>query len=248
MPAQRRAGGVDIAVARLYPSRPAPDEGAMERSVLSGVSKLTLREQVLASLREAILTGRLAPGTHLGEVELSEQLGVSRGTVREALRALQQGGLVDGAERGLKVRRLTSDEVAELYQVRAQLEVLAVSLLMQAPDKPERLDRLEAALPPERNTHLAYEVCLDLDMTFHRTMMELAGNQILAEVWGRLEDLMRIVVVSDVSRYPKPVMTREHHVPIVEAMRGEDESAATATLRAHMAASSQVWEDAGRKA
>lgn len=210
-------------------------------NVLSGVTKLTLREQVLASLRDAILTGQFAPGDRLGEVELSEQLGVSRGTVREALRALQQGGLVDEADRGLKVRRLSAEEVLELFQVRAQLEELAVTLLMAAPDKQHRLDLLEQALPPAQNSDLPYVQCLELDMAFHRKMLEQSGNRILTEVWSRLEDLMRVVVLSDTGRYPQVVMTREHHFPIVESMRGDDPAAASAALRQHMNTSAEVW-------
>ncbi len=216
--------------------------------VLGGVSKLTLREQVLERINSAILTGQFTPDTHLGEVELSEQLGVSRGTVREALRTLHQRGLVVEADRGLKVRRLSPAEIADLFQVRASLEALALTLVMALPDKQQRLDELEAALPPERNTDLSYLECLDLDMGFHHKLLEIAGNRILTEMWTTLENLIRVTVLADQQSYPRPIMTREHHAPIVDAMRGDDEAAALRTLNDHMGAASRVLEQAAASA
>src|SRR3712207_9551360 len=77
---------------------------------LSALDRSTLRERSLEALRSAILSGRYRPGDHLGEVELAGSLGVSRGTVREALRHLQQEGLVTSGNRGmLRVNSLTPE-------------------------------------------------------------------------------------------------------------------------------------------
>src|SRR3712207_7412572 len=93
---------------------------------LSALDRSTLRERSLEALRAAILSGRYRPGDHLGEVELAGSLGVSRGTVREALRHLQQEALVTAGNRGmLRVNSLTSVEVHGLFRVRAALEGLA---------------------------------------------------------------------------------------------------------------------------
>ena len=79
---------------------------------LPKLSRLTLREQVLESLREAVLTGTFRPGDHLGETELAESYGVSRGTVREALRTLEQARLVTSDSRGkVWVRTLRPEEI-----------------------------------------------------------------------------------------------------------------------------------------
>ena len=77
--------------------------GAMSpkgRPKLSGLARTSLREQALHSLRNALTSGDIAQGTHLVETELSEALNISRGTLREALRQLQQEGLVEAGERG----------------------------------------------------------------------------------------------------------------------------------------------------
>src|ERR671928_1563730 len=98
-------------------SRPAP------------VENLTLWQRVYDHLRAEILDGRLAPGAELAEVALSEQLGVSRGPLREAIGRLAAEGLVTvRPRRGAVVRSLSKDEFLELYQVREALEMLAVRL------------------------------------------------------------------------------------------------------------------------
>ncbi|HET9471075.1 MAG TPA: GntR family transcriptional regulator, partial [Usitatibacter sp.] len=91
-----------------------------------------LRAEVLERLREAIIAGRLAPGSRLIERELIAMLGVSRTVVREALRQLQSEGLIAEDERkGMVVRALTEDEARHLYAIRALLEGLAARLFVE---------------------------------------------------------------------------------------------------------------------
>src|SRR6478752_10642575 len=114
---------------------------------LGGLSKTSLREQALDQLRNAVTSGELAPGTRLIETELSAALGISRGTLREALRQLQQEGLVEAAERGrLTVRTLTDTEILDMFAVRAALEELAAAIVSGRPDRPRLVAQLQAAL------------------------------------------------------------------------------------------------------
>src|SRR5918912_2473787 len=108
----------------------------MSTEPLPSLDRSTLREKALDALRAAITSGQYRPGDHLGEVELAGHLGVSRGTVREAMRPLQQEGLVTAGARGmLRVRSHTAAEVRELFEVRAALEGLAVRLLIASPQR-----------------------------------------------------------------------------------------------------------------
>jgi DNA-binding GntR family transcriptional regulator len=91
-----------------------------------------LREQVIAALRQAILDFQLKPGQRLVERELIEQLGVSRTTVREALRELTSEGLVTVVpQRGAMVTAPQLDDAADLYEVRASLESLVVQRFVE---------------------------------------------------------------------------------------------------------------------
>jgi len=105
-----------------------------------------LRQQVLDSLRQAIIDGRLAPGARLTERELTEMLGVSRTVVREALRSLEAEGLVHVIpNKGPVVRELSRAEAEDLYQIRAVLEGLAARLFVEHATE-ERVTELAQSL------------------------------------------------------------------------------------------------------
>jgi GntR family transcriptional regulator, trigonelline degradation regulator len=108
-------------------------------------SAAPLRRQVVDELRQAIITGRLAPGARLVERELIAMLGVSRTVVREALRELESEGLLAASNKGLVVRKLTAAEAKDLYSIRAVLEGLAARLFVENA-APEQLAALNAAL------------------------------------------------------------------------------------------------------
>src|SRR6476469_1994837 len=108
-----------------------PEEAEQRQDVAgrAGIENLTLWQRVHEHLRQEILDNRLPPGSELNEVALSEQLGVSRGPVREALGRLASEGLVTvRPRRGAVVRSLSTEEFLELYQVREALEMMAVKL------------------------------------------------------------------------------------------------------------------------
>ena len=103
---------------------------------LGGLAKTSLREQALDQLRNAVTSGEIKPGTRLVETELSAALGISRGTLREALRQLQQEGLVEAGDRGrLTVRTLTDAEILDMFAVRSALEGLAASIVSARPER-----------------------------------------------------------------------------------------------------------------
>lgn len=118
-------------------------------SAIGNVDRQTLRELTLARVREAIANGQLPPGTHLAEIELSEALSVSRGTLREALRHLQQEGLLQADSRGrLTVRVVTPEEVHDIFSVRAALEALAFEEICRVEDRSAIVAELRALLAP----------------------------------------------------------------------------------------------------
>ena len=129
-------------------------EAALRRP--APVENLTLWQRVYGHLRAEILAGRLEPGAELAEVALSEQLGVSRGPLREAIGRLASEGLVTvRPRRGAVVRSLSKEEFVELYQVREALEMLAVRLAVPrlGPEDVAALERLveEMAAHAERD-------------------------------------------------------------------------------------------------
>ena len=214
---------------------------------LSALDRSTLRERSLEALRSAILSGRYRPGDHLGEVELAGSLGVSRGTVREALRHLQQEGLVTAGNRGmLRVNSLSSAEVHELFRVRAALEGLAVREVIASPRREAAAEALRAAV--ERLSDEDEPAArMESDLAFHLLLCQLSGNSMLVEAWQRLEGRMRVAILNGAA-WQAPMMARDRHVPIVEAIERGDVEAAVRVVDEHMAGAAEHFAQSAASA
>jgi DNA-binding GntR family transcriptional regulator len=212
---------------------------------LNTVDRSTLREQALEALRAAITSGQYRPGDHLGEVELAKQLGVSRGTVRQALRHLQQEGLVIAGNRSmLRVNNLSAREVRELFRVRAALEGLAVRQLMASPDAATSARELREALSRLANTDGDFAERVEADLSFHLQLCRLSGNSMLVEAWRYLEGRIRIVILSAGPEQAPTMMTRHRHEPIIDAIESADTSVAVTVVTEHMAVAADHFADA----
>jgi DNA-binding GntR family transcriptional regulator len=202
---------------------------------LTNLDRTTLRERALESLRSAITSGQYRPGAHLGEAELAAHLGVSRGTVREALRHLQEDGLVTAGARGmLRVHTLSPTEIRELFQVRAALEGLAATLITASTDRAAAVARLREALSDLDAPMQDFSAFVDADLGLHLLLCELSGNSILVDAWRHLEGRLRITIFNDGDEQHSTIMSSHHHAPIVDAIEAGDASLALATLQEHM--------------
>ncbi|MFF9042069.1 GntR family transcriptional regulator [Streptomyces sp. NPDC014892] len=200
----------------------------------------TLREQALVALRSAITSGQYRPGDHLGEVEIAERLSVSRGTVREALRHLQQEGLVTAGARGmLRVSQLSPVEVRELFQVREVLEGLAIRQIIESSRGPEAVRALREAVARLREAVASgadLSAKVEADLAFHLLLCELSGNSVLLSTWRQLEGPIRVVIMNASTDRREVAMAASAHLPVVEAIERGDAAAAQAVLHVHMAA------------
>jgi DNA-binding GntR family transcriptional regulator len=206
----------------------------MATQPLASLDRSTLRERALEALRTAIISGQYRPGDHLGEEELAGRLGVSRGTVREALRHLQQEGLVTAGARGmLRVHSLSPGEIRDLFQVRGALEGLAVTLLIASPRKDEAVLRLRKALSDLDDPDHDFSAHIDADLGFHLLLCQLTENSVLVDAWRHLEGRVRITIFSDNERHLN-ILSGSHHAPIVDAIEEGDADQAVIVLRDHM--------------
>lgn len=209
---------------------------------LLGLQKKSLREQALAALRAAITSGALEPGRHLVETELSDMLQISRGTLREALRQLEQEGLLSAGPRGrLSVRNLDAKEIRDIYSVRAALESLAARTLCELPDRQHAIDSLRAAIQAmEDATKGTLEERVESDLEFHRTMCRLTGNETLLHSWEALEGSIRMsIMFAGLEKGVKNMSVARHH-DIVAAIETGDATLARNTIREHMDSAAAV--------
>lgn len=205
----------------------------------------SLYEQVYQALRSAILTGELAAGQRLVETQLAEWLSVSRTPLREALRQLQQEGLVSSeANGGLRVTTLSVADAVELYDCRIALEQLAVAeACRRATD--EQLKQLETYVVQAEQLADAKEKLsdpvqlLELDYQFHHLIAQSSGNQRLTALLEQLFDAMALLRIQTLQHNPNVLEIRLEHRQIYTAIATQDADAATKAIVSHLVASKQ---------
>ncbi len=203
---------------------------------LFGLEKKSLREQALSALRTAITSGELEPGRHLVETELSDMLQISRGTLREALRQLEQEGLLTAGPRGrLSVRHLDGKEIRDIFAVRAALESLAVRTLCELPDRALVISSLRSAVDAmAAAAESSLQERIESDLEFHRTLCRLTGNETLLHSWESLEGSIRMsIMFAGIDRAVKNMSVDRHH-DIVAAIETGDAALARTTVLEHM--------------
>lgn len=211
---------------------------------LSSLDRSTLRERAREALRSAITSGHYRPGDHLREVELATHLGVSRGTIREAMRHLEQEGLLTTDRRGmLRVNSLGPREVRELFRVRATLEKLAITEIMSSPGREAAARTLREALSTLAGAELDYVGRVEADLSFHLLLCRLAGNSMLVEAWRHLEGRIRVAIMNGGPDRAPRMMSRERHAPIVDAIEGGDLSVGVRVIDQHMAEAADHFAD-----
>ena len=139
---------------------------------------MTLREKVLEALRNAILNFQLLPGDRLIERDLCDLLGVSRTSVREALRHLESEGIVEYLEgKGPRVAIITMEDAREIYELRCSLECMIVELFTIRANDEQLLD-LEYSLRKLHSRLEAGEIVpiLEAVTAFYEVLFEGCGN------------------------------------------------------------------------
>lgn len=199
-------------------------------------SDLPLRDVVFQALREAILTEKLKPGERLPEIQLSRRMGVSRTPFREALRMLEQEGLVVMyPRRGACVANISPKMLRDVLEVRRVLEELSIELACRhiTPESIQQLRRntmrLESAIQKRD-----LRVIVQYDEEFHNMIYDIANNQKLTQMINNLREQMfryRLEYVKDEAvRYT----VLSEHRKIILALEDGDETTAKRAIGQHI--------------
>ena len=171
----------------------------------------------------------------MGETDLASHLGVSRGTVRQALRHLQHEGLVTAGHRSmLRVNSLTPVEVRELFRVRAALEGLAARQISSSTDRNPPVNDLREALARLADPGADFTGLIDADLGFHLLLCQLSDNGVLVDTWRHLEGRIRLVIVAAGALRAQPLMSLERHEPIVDSIEDGDPAATVDAINRYM--------------
>lgn len=200
--------------------------------VFSQIRPISLREQVAEQIRTAIIEGRLRPGDHIVEAALTEQLGVSRTPVREALILLEREGLVVSApNRGSFVRSFTEEDIDTIFSMRTTLENFAGELIIDRltqDDYDYMRDSiaLQYAAISERN----FKNVRSIDMAFHRHLIQRSQHPLLIRNWAEIvaQIAALLYVRADAGDYDEYRAIRDHEL-IYDAYARHD----LATLKDH---------------
>ena len=207
------------------------EDGAADAPTL-GRQHRPLNQVVADTLRERILAGEYEPGARLAEERLSEQLGISRMPVREALRMLASEGLITiNPRRGASVTAYSSDQAKELIEVRATLEALNAKLAARRRDPAQiaELKRiLDGAARISERTPLS-EI-QDANTRFHEALAALGANSVLQTIVRSLRDRTAIIFARQ-SRLRVRANWDEHAAILRAVVAGDAELAALLASR-----------------
>lgn len=201
-----------------------------------------LREIVFTTMREAIINGDFKPGQRLMEVQLAEQMGVSRTPVREAIRKLELEGLVVMVPRkGAYVAGLSSEDVREVVEIRCVLEGLAAKLAAQkaASDDISKLesiiDNFEIAV---KNKNVADLISYDSD--FHEVIYRTAKNGKLIQMINGLREQVqrfRVAYFTQINNVDKLLI---EHRNLLDAIINRDSELARQVAEKHINTTEQL--------
>jgi len=200
----------------------------------ASISRSVLSEQVKDRLLQAIMAGRYPPGSRIVETRAAREFGTSQAPVREALRDLEALGVVEiAAFRGARVRRPSVAELLEAFAVRSELEKLAVRLALPRLTEAD-IDELEGYLAEMHRDAAEDDVHAEAaaDTSFHRRIVEVAGNSTLGRLWRLLEPFSRTYITIVAPGADRGAIA-DLHEPVIDALRRRDPDLAIGAIDHH---------------
>jgi GntR family transcriptional repressor for pyruvate dehydrogenase complex len=214
------------------------------------VRKTKVYHEIVDQIRELIAAGRIKPGDRLPpERELAELFKASRNSVRDAIRVLEQMGLIESRQGdGTYVRSVSADELAEplalmllqnrtqmreLWEVRRVLEP-ALAEFAAARITDEELDELDAILELQRRKVEAGFIALEEDVAFHNGIAEAARNTVMLRALDTLVDLLRQSRERTLQQHDRPAYSLAGHRRILAALRRRDPDGARTEMLRHL--------------
>jgi len=194
-----------------------------------------LYEQIYDNIKESIIKGEFESGERIVDGWIAEKLGVSRSPVREAIRKLEQDGLIVNQDGTTIVYKPNVDDVIELFQARAGLEGMAVFLATksmtdeQIDELSESIVQVEKAIKEKNITEV-----VKLNTFFHECIVKGSGNKRLLEMMSKINNLILLYRNNFFAKfYGTEVFVNEHY-QVVEAMKTRNAELASEKMRTHI--------------
>jgi DNA-binding GntR family transcriptional regulator len=226
------------------PRSPAPDVVLLSGPPLKVLNQAALRDRIVGAIRDAVIQGKLRPGEKVPEDDLAQAFGVSRTPVREAIRILEQQGLVRVLpKRGTYIAAADQSDETDRLAVRVALEALAVGQALERSDAEQwdhlcaeldvLIDRMQSAVASDDLV-----TATELDVEFHTALVRQSANDYLLRTWHLVGvDLLVWTPERDLYAQPAPELTVglvAAHRALLDALRTRDTAACTAAVRSHI--------------
>lgn len=205
-----------------------------------------LREIVLEALREAIVNGILTPGERLMEIQLAEEMGVSRTPVREAIRKLElEGFVVMIPRKGAYVAGVSFKDVKDVFEIRAALEGLAAGLAAEKVTQ-EEIEQMERALHYEREP-ASLEEMVQSDTDFHALLYKASRNERLIQILANLREQIQRFRTTSLAVPGRGKNAIQEHRAMVDAIARHDVEDAQSLATAHIENAANIMYEALRE-
>ena len=195
------------------------------------------REHVVEILREAIANGDLKPGDRLLEADLSRELGTSRAPLREALRQLEQEGLIVSTPyKGSEVLGVTQAEIEHvLVPVRVTLEKFAFAQALKrlTDDDFAELQALVDDMTEAASAHSS-EKLAELDIRFHETVIARAEQPHCLQLWKTIQPRVWAYFRRDAPAHADPLTVAVQHQELLDVLKTRNEEATVAAVEQHI--------------
>lgn len=200
--------------------------------------------QVYEILREKILSGELTSGERIYENKISQELGVSRSPVREALRMLEQDELLSLTSSGLIVNPMNFEDMEEIYQCRMAVEPFAAKLAASRFNM-EDIEKLKEFVKKAREYHKAnhYNKIIEVNTKFHNLIVANCGNSRLKTIVEKISSLAVLSRISEFQLYQRGEEYLDEHETIIEALVSRNGDKVEKTLREHIINDLNFYKD-----
>jgi DNA-binding GntR family transcriptional regulator len=211
----------------------------------------SLAEQVANTLRKMYLNGKLKPGQRLIETEIAEQLKVSRGPIRDALKTLQEEGVVNiEPYKGTFIAELSYEDMEDIYLLRGAIEGLGAKILAEEGTN-EQIDQLEAALNNLRNSIHELKEFAQNDLHFHELLCQLTGHKWLYKQWLSMRTYIWLFIQSSQKLdTPGDLRMMDLHTEIFQAIKNKLPTLAEHAARRHSSLAVErikmLWQQADK--
>jgi DNA-binding GntR family transcriptional regulator len=195
-----------------------------------------LRELVLDAIRSAIMNGTLQPRERLMEIQMAEELGVSRTPIREALRKLElEGFIVMVPRKGAYVSDLSFKDIADVFEIRAALEGLAAGLAAERITD-EELEAMERLLVEKKEAITQNNISrlVEVDTRFHEMMYQASRNERLSSIISNLREQIQRFRLTSLSHPGRMQESLSEHKKITEAIQSRDSQLARQLAQEHI--------------